>query len=99
MILSKYCSDIQEDLNLFKHPINENNLHTFSKVYDIFCLHLYFFFRFQKMLTTERTKIRNRAQDVLIERGRYGNGHISVVRIEESTRHKSVEKISNIIDT
>ena len=64
-----------------------------SQKYMIFSVCIYIFsFGSKKMLTTERTKIKNRAQDVLIERGRYGNGYISVVRIEESTRHKSVDK-------
>ena len=37
-ISKKYCSDIYEDLKLFKRQINNNELHTYSKIYDCFCL-------------------------------------------------------------
>ena len=43
-ISKKYCSDIYEEINLFKCQINDNKLHTYSKLYDSFCLQPYLSF-------------------------------------------------------
>ena len=70
-VSKKYCSDIYEDVNLFKRQINDNKLYTYSKIYDSFCLQSYSSFGFTKSLTKELTKIRISAHDLLIERGCY----------------------------
>ena len=61
-------SDIQ---NLFKRQINDNKLHSYSKIYDSFCLQSYLSFGLPKSLTKELTKIRISAHDLLIDHGRY----------------------------
>ena len=48
----KYCSDIYEDIDLFKHQINDNKLHTYSKIDDSFCLQSYLSRRTTKPTTT-----------------------------------------------
>ena len=70
-ISKKYCSDIYEEINLFKRQINDNKLHTYSKIYGCFCLQSYLSFGLPKSLTKELTKIRISAHDLLIELGRY----------------------------
>ena len=56
---------------LFKRQINDDKLHTYSKINDSFCLQSYSSFGLPKSLTKELTKIRISANDLLIERGRY----------------------------
>ena len=70
-ISKKYCSGIHEEINLFKRQINANILHTYSKIYDSFCLQPYLSFGLPKSLSKELTKNRISAHDLLIERGRY----------------------------
>ena len=70
-ISKKYCSDTYEEINLFKGQINDNKLHTHSKIYDSFCLQPYLPFGLPKSLTKELTKIRISAHDLLIESGRH----------------------------
>ena len=55
-ISKKYCSDIPEEINLFKRQISDNKLHTYSKIYDSFCLQPYLSFGLPKSLTKELTK-------------------------------------------
>ena len=65
------CSDIYEEINLFKRQINDKKLHTYSKIFASFCLQSCLSFGLRKSLTKELTKIKINAHDLLIERGRY----------------------------
>ena len=58
-------------MDLFKREINDNKLHTYSKIYDSFCLQSYLSFGFPIWLAIELTKIRISAHDLSTERGRY----------------------------
>ena len=48
---------MHEDKKLFKRQISDNKLHTFSKIYDSFCLQSYLSFGLLKSLRKEPTKI------------------------------------------
>ena len=50
---------------------HDNNLSTFSYLYNEFCLQTYLSFGLPKRITKELTKIRISSHDLLIERGRY----------------------------
>ena len=63
-ISKKYCSDIYEKIILFKRRINDNKLHTYSKIFDIFCLQSYLSFGLLISLTKELTKNRISAHDL-----------------------------------
>ena len=62
-ISKKYSSHIYEEINLFKRQINDNKLHTYSKIYDSFCLQSYLSFELPKSLTEEFTEVRIRVHD------------------------------------